>query len=81
VSNREKRESFMPLLDIKLKLAQVIIDERKKGRLSQDVFAIRLGLNSGQINRLEHGAVEGMTVDRLMGLVLDLGYDVDVVIS
>jgi transcriptional regulator with XRE-family HTH domain len=71
----------MPLLDIKLKLAQVIIDERKKGRLSQDVFAVKLGLANSQVNRLEHGAVEGMTVDRLMGLVLDLGYDVDVVIS
>ena len=68
-------------LDTKARLCATINAIAARRALTQTALAALLGINQPKVSALQHFKLEGFSVERLMGFLVALGHDVEIVVK
>lgn len=66
---------------LKLQMARRISVAMEKEQLTQKEVAAKLNTDQAKVSNIVRGRLDGFTVDRLVGYLIDLGIDIDVGLS
>jgi len=68
-------------LDTKARLCATINRIAATHNLTQAALAALLGINQPKVSALQHFKLEGFSVERLLGFLVALGHDVEIVVK